>query len=268
MGHGIGCIKDAGLAPFVTTFAHHGYIAVTFDYLYFGQSEGEPRNLMSVSQQLHDFEDVISWVRTQPERFDVDKIVVWGTSFGGMHTTALLAQDHKLAGGIAQCPCVDGLAASLQVPFLQSMRLTWAALRDVGHSIFGLGPVYVNLSSNGLPGSPLAIMSGEEVAQGWDRLVSMEDMPFPNKIAARSLFSVLTNRPVHKAHKIRKPYLIILPTWDGQAPLSAAEKTAALAPLGEGLRVQGGHFDLYYSGPAFDENIRGQLEFLERILKK
>ncbi|PNP85025.1 hypothetical protein FNYG_01550 [Fusarium nygamai] len=267
MGHGIGAIKDAGLAPFATTFVAHGYTAVTFDYLYFGQSEGEPRNMMNVSQQRQDFRDVISWVRSHPDKFDVSRIVVWGTSFGGMHTTALLAEDHDLAGGIAQCPCVDGFAALLQVPFLQSLRLTLAALQDVGRSLLGLDPIYVNLTSDGRPGSPLAIMTGDEVVQGWKRLELIEDVPFPDKLTARSVFEFPINRPVRRVHQSTKPYLIVLPTWDGQAPLGSAEEAVKLAPLGEGLRVPGGHFDLYSTGPGFDKNIKGQLEFLSRILK-
>src|SRR5437016_3476235 len=69
MGHGIGAVKDAGLAPFAKAFAAHGYAAITFDYLHFGQSDEQPRNLMVISSQLQDFRDVIAWARNQPDRF-------------------------------------------------------------------------------------------------------------------------------------------------------------------------------------------------------
>ncbi|KAL5617724.1 hypothetical protein FOBRF1_006472 [Fusarium oxysporum] len=266
MGHGIGAIKDADLAPFARALAAHKYTAVIFDYLHFGQSAGEPRNLMNGGQQLQDFRDVISWVRSQPDKFDVGRIVARGTSFGGMHTTALLAEDHELAGAIAQCPCVDGLAAAMQVPFSMAFRLTWSALYDLARSLFGFEPVYVNLTADGLPGSPLAIMTGLDVMEGWNRLTPEEHVPFPNKITSRSLISLFVHRPVRHIHRRSKPYLIVVPTWDSQAPLGAAEKAVELAPKGEGLRVPGGHFDLYFSGPAFKENIMGQLEFLHKVL--
>ncbi|KAH7129781.1 putative alpha/beta fold family hydrolase [Dactylonectria estremocensis] len=266
MGHGIGGIKAAGLTPFATTFTAHGYVAVTFDYLYFGDSEGEPRNMMEISQELQDFRDVVAWARLQPERFDVDRIVVWGTSFGGMHVTALLAEDHQLAAGILQCPCVDGLSAVLQTPFPQSLWLILTAVQDYTKSLFGGDPVYVRLAGDGMPESPLAIMTGDEVMRGWKRLDPTENVPFPNKITARSLLGFPFHRPIQHIHRSVKPFLVVLPAWDGQVPLHAAEEVVRLAPLGEGLQVQGGHFDLYFGGPAFEENVAGQLGFLNRVL--
>ncbi|OJJ37970.1 hypothetical protein ASPWEDRAFT_171422 [Aspergillus wentii DTO 134E9] len=94
MGHGIGAIKAAGLQLFAAACAQAGYAALAFDYLHFESSDGQPRNLMSVPQELRDFRDVNALVREHPDRFD----------------------DHQLAAGIAQCPCVDGFASSLQVP--------------------------------------------------------------------------------------------------------------------------------------------------------
>lgn len=48
--------------------------------------------------------------------------------------------------------------------------------------------------------------------------------------------------------------------------MKAAEAAVRNAPLGEELRVPGGHFDLYAGGIAYDANLSGQLAFLERIL--
>lgn len=74
------------------------------------------------------------------------------------------------------------------------------------------------------------------------------------------------HRPVLDVKKSRKPYLEVLPTYDNQAPLKAAEAAVKNAPFGEALQVPGGHFDLYAAGIAFDANLSGQLTFLERIL--
>ncbi|XHG03927.1 hypothetical protein AWENTII_007212 [Aspergillus wentii] len=91
MGHGIGAIKAAGLQLFAAACAQAGYAALAFDYLHFESSDGQPRNLMSVPQELRDFRDVNALVREHPDRFDVSRIVVWGTSCGGMHVTVLVA---------------------------------------------------------------------------------------------------------------------------------------------------------------------------------
>ncbi|KAJ5727656.1 alpha/beta fold family hydrolase [Penicillium malachiteum] len=265
MGHGIGAIKAAGLAPFASAFASQGYYATTFDYLHFGESDGQPRNLLSISSELQDFRDVIAWARQQPDQFDSQRIVVWGSSFGGMHTTALIASDHGLAGAIAQCPCVDSHAASNMQPLSKSLRITGIALSDWAGSFFGKEPVYINLTGDGLPGSSIARMEGSDVIEGWAR-ISPSDVDFPNIITARSLLQFPVNCPVLDVKNSRKPYLVVLPTWDNPAPLEAAEAAVKNAPFGEGLRVPGGHFDLDAGGISFDANISGQLAFFQRIL--
>jgi dipeptidyl aminopeptidase/acylaminoacyl peptidase len=52
MGAGIGLVKSGGLPPFAATFQAEGYAVITLDYLSFGLSEGTPRNVLSISQEL------------------------------------------------------------------------------------------------------------------------------------------------------------------------------------------------------------------------
>ncbi|GJC85985.1 putative protein in traX-finO intergenic region [Colletotrichum liriopes] len=267
MGHGIGAIKAAGLSSFASEFTSEGYAAVTFDYIGFGESEGSPRNILNVTHQLQDFQDVIKWAR-EPEQSDLvdsSRIVAWGSSFGGMHVTALMADDHELAAGIAQCPLVDGLAGVLQIPLARSLRLATTAAADiVGSYLLGAKePQYVKLVSDG---STTAVMASQEAAEGWARLVPDHGEDWPNIIAGRSLLSIMLSRPLLQIHKSTRPYLVVLPTWDHEASLDAAEDCVRRAPLGEALRVGGGHFDLYKGGIAFEKNIGGQKEFLRRVL--
>jgi fermentation-respiration switch protein FrsA (DUF1100 family) len=267
MGHGIGAIKAGGLSPFALAFVSAGYSAVTFDYVGFGSSEGHPRNVLHVQHQLQDFRDVIAWVRApeQAQWVDVSKVVCWGTSFGGMHVTQLMSEDHDLAAGIAQCPLVDGFAGSIQIPLVRSLRLTAAALADLTGSFLGAKqPRYVNLTSDG---TTPALMSSQEVVEGWARIAPENGEHWPNIIAGRSLINIMLSRPLLDVHKSKRPFLIVLPTWDNEASLPAAEECVRRAPLGEALRVKGGHFDLYKGGPSFDKNIQGQLAFLSRVIR-
>ncbi|KAI1083240.1 Alpha/Beta hydrolase protein [Whalleya microplaca] len=266
MAHGIGAIKAGGLSPFADVFNSAGYAAVTFDYIGFGASEGNPRNLLYVRDQLQDYRDVIAWVRGAEQRSWVDprNIVAWGTSFGGMHVSALMAEDHELKAGILQCPLVDGLAGSLQIPLITSLQLTAVAIMDAIGALFGARePRYIDLTSDG---STPAIMASPEVIEGWARVAPENGETWPNVITGRSLFSIMAARPLLSIHKSTAPLLVVLPTWDHEASLDAAEECVRRAPLGEGLRVAGGHFDLYKGGPSFDANVKGQLEFLKRVL--
>ena len=266
MGHGIGGIQFGGLYPFALSFTSVGYAAITFDYISFGQSEGFPRHVLNVHQQLQDFRDVLAWVRRDEQSNWVDSsgIVAWGTSFGGMHITTLMSEDHQLAAGIAQCPLVDGLAGSPRMPLTHTLTLMGQAIFDTIRSfVNNKEPVYVPLVSNGVT---VAVMSSDEVMEGWARIAPKNGEVQPTTIAARSLLSILASRPILKIHKSTRPYLIVLTTWDNEASLDAAERCVRFAPFGECLRVDGGHFDLYEGGPSFKKNIDGQLDFLKRIL--
>jgi dienelactone hydrolase len=168
MGAGIGLVKSGSLPPFAEAFKAEGYAAITLDYLSFGSSEGAPRNVIDLAQELQDFRDVIAWVRANPS-FDNEKIVAWGSSLGSMHPTALISEDYGLAAAIVQCPAVDGFLSALQVPLWRSLPLTLLALLDTIGSWFGLGPIYMTIANTGK--EKMALMSAPDVAEGWARLM-------------------------------------------------------------------------------------------------
>lgn len=275
MAHGIGAVKAAGLLPIANRLVSAGYAALLFDYLHFGESDGQPSNVLSVPRELQDFKDVIAWARAQSENWDTKRVVVWGTSFGGMHVTSLMSEDSGLAAGIMQCPCVDGLAAARKMSLSRTLRMMPYSVADWLRSFVSEEPIYVPLFGEGDgdgvgagTDSPPAVMSGPEVVKGWKRMCTDKDAYFPNKLAARSLLSLPFFRPVLRVHRSVRPLLVVLPTWDTLAPLEEAEDVVRLAPLGEGLRVPGGHFDVYEGGVAFERNMQGQLKFLERVLAR
>jgi fermentation-respiration switch protein FrsA (DUF1100 family) len=79
MAHGLGAVKTLRLDAFAERFAAAGYAALVFDYRYFGESEGQPRELISVRQQRQDWRAAVSFARTLPG-VDGNRIVLWGTS--------------------------------------------------------------------------------------------------------------------------------------------------------------------------------------------
>jgi hypothetical protein len=48
----------------------------------FSLSDGTPRHVLLVKEQLEDYRTVIEYVRGQPE-FDAERVVLWGSSFSG-----------------------------------------------------------------------------------------------------------------------------------------------------------------------------------------
>ena len=102
-------VKEAGLAVFGERWASEaGYASLILDYRGFGDSGGQPRNLLVLEKQLQDFRSVIEWARDRPDTFRTDKIVVMGSALAGLVVSKLLIHDPGLAGGIGHSPVLDG----------------------------------------------------------------------------------------------------------------------------------------------------------------
>ena len=143
MAHGLGAVREWRLDAFAERFAGQGWVVLVFDYRYLGASEGSPRQLLDIGDQLDDWRAALAYGRSLPE-VDPDRIAVWGTSFGGGHALRIASEDHGVAAVVAQCPFTDG-PASLISRFRSSpvsvVGLFVAALLDVVGSVFGAKPV-------------------------------------------------------------------------------------------------------------------------------
>lgn len=258
MGHGLGAIRDMGLAKYAERFRDAGYAALVFDYRHFGGSTGEPRQLLDIKRQRADWKAAIAYARSRPD-LDPDRVVAWGSSFGGGHVIATAADDPQLAAAIAQCPFTDGVASSLAMHPLAMLKLTGRAIGDVASKLVGRGPVYA--ATAGKPGSS-AFMTAPDAEPGYLALVP-EGAPFANKIAARLVFHVMPERPGRKAKDIESPILFCICDPDSVAPAGPTHKYAAQASRGE-VKVYGdGHFGIYV-GDGFEHAVKDQLEFLQR----
>lgn len=107
MAHGLGGTRHMRLDAYARTFAAAGIAALVFDYRGFGDSEGSPRQIVAVKEQLADWRSALAFARAELP-VDRSRIALWGTSFGGGHVLSIAAEDHGLAGVVAQCPFVDG----------------------------------------------------------------------------------------------------------------------------------------------------------------
>src|SRR3954447_4825346 len=63
LAHGFGALKEGGLDAFAERFAAAGLAALVFDYRHFGESGGEPRNLIDVARQHGDWRAAIGHAR-------------------------------------------------------------------------------------------------------------------------------------------------------------------------------------------------------------
>jgi hypothetical protein len=173
-----------------------------------------------------------------------------------MHATALAASDHRLAGAIAQCPLVDGLAGSRLVRPSRSLALFATAIVDRLGSLLGRPPIYLPVSV--APGE-WGIADTSDALFGKQVMKPRESVDWQNRMAARSLLSIPAHRPVRHGGDIKIPILLIVAEHDTQAPVGPALAVADRALRAELHRSKGGHYDVYDGGV-----IEWEVEFLRR----
>jgi dienelactone hydrolase len=258
MAHGLGAVRDMRLPAFAERFVQAGYACLLFDYRHFGDSEGQPRQLLDVRKQLDDIAAAISFARGLPNA-DAERIVMWGTSFAGGHAIETASYDHRLAAAISQCPFTDGVASALVSNPFSSVKVSVLAAADVATSLVGMPPVQVSLAGN--PGSA-SLMAADDCVDGYLGLVP-DNSRFANRVAARIGMKILLYRPGGHARDVQCPILFALCENDTIAPSKVAEKYARSAKRGEIRKYPIGHFDIYV-GDGFEQAVADQLDFLQR----
>lgn len=260
MAHGLGGTRRMRLPAFAERFATAGYACLVFDYRHFGDSGGEPRQLLDVGRQLQDWKAAIAHARGLAD-VDPERVAIWGTSFGGGHVLATAAEDARVAAVISQCPFTDGLASSLATEPLVSLRLSALAVADRIGALFGARPILVPLA--GRPGT-VAFMTSADSWDGYHRLMP-PGAPSRDEIAARFALDIIRYYPGRRTPRIQAPVLFCVCDPDSVAPAKRTLAHARRAPRHEIKRYPHGHFDIYV-GEAFEQVVNDQLDFLQRTV--
>jgi pimeloyl-ACP methyl ester carboxylesterase len=245
---------------FAERFADEGFASFLFDYRGFGDSEGQPRRLVSPRRHVHDLGQALEHVRNLRD-IDPERVILWGTSLGGGHAITVAAMHPPISGVIAHVPHVDALAslARLGDP-RHALRLIGAGLRDAARMATFREPYYV--ANVGRPGE-LAIMNTEDAWEGFLALIP-QGTSFDNRCAARVALTFPFYRPIRKARAIRVPTLIVAATQDSLIPIERVRETAARIPDCQLVELDCPHF-APYTGTWFERSIRAQLDFLTRL---
>ncbi|MGI8802812.1 MAG: alpha/beta hydrolase [Solirubrobacteraceae bacterium] len=258
LAHGFGATRAARLDAFAERFAAAGYAALVFDYRHFGDSGGQPRQLLDIGRQLDDWRAAIAFARSLGG-IDPAGIVAWGTSFSGGHVATIAAEDHGLAAAISQNPFVDGLPTIRALGLASAVRLTAAGLLDELGRLRGAEPHLIPLV--GPPGTTAA-MSTPDAVPGYAAMFAPGE-PWNNSFSARAGLRIGLYRPSRRAGRITCPWLVQISEQDLITPPAPALAAAARAPRSEVRRYAGGHFEIYV-GDGFERSVADQLAFLER----
>jgi pimeloyl-ACP methyl ester carboxylesterase len=259
IAHGLGGLQTSRLQPYAERFSAAGYHAVTFDYRYWGQSAGYPRNIIDVKSQQDDYTAVANFAGNLTG-VDPTRVILWGTSLSGGHVLELGVKLRTAVAVIAQVPHVNGLATVGMLPPDSLPGLVSAGLQDSGRSLTNSTPLYV----------PTANRTGEFGAltqagayEGYQFI--QPNPPAPgNVFPARFVLQLPTFSPDTTAPNSKLPTFLGVGLTDNvvspNATLAMARrfKTASVYNY-----TEAGHFDVYPTKPYFETTMAQQIAFLQ-----
>jgi pimeloyl-ACP methyl ester carboxylesterase len=256
MGSGLSCVRDQGMSAVAERFAAAGIAALAIDYRHFGDSDGEPRGLVSGARQRQDLRAGLAFARARPE-VDATRTALWGYSLGGGNVQAVALEEPALSAAICVAPVISGMRSLLHIGGPGHVgRLMGAGLRDVLRALRGAEPYRIQAA--GPPGS-LAALNSPDSVPGFDALTT-PGSTWSNEICAR----VALAPPYNLARKVRRipcPTLYCLTEQDDINPPALGRQAAERVPRGELRLYPGGHFDPFL-GENLDRMAADQVEFL------
>jgi pimeloyl-ACP methyl ester carboxylesterase len=264
MAGGGGVSKEPGTDRFASRFHAAGFSVLAFDYRRLGESQGAPRQVIRIADQLDDWDAAIATARALAE-VQSDRIALWGFSLSGGHLFKV-ATRSEVAAVIAQTPTADGPAAMPNALRHETvsviLRMPLLALLDVLRGVARLPALTVPLAG---PRGTVAMLTTPDAQDGDRALDPHGEYPdWQRTIAARSVLPIGSYRPGRAAHRITSPLLVVVADDDQSALAAPAVKAAERAPNATLLRIPGGHY-----APFLDQHevvVDAELEFLQRNL--
>src|SRR5829696_3873822 len=140
LGHGFSLTRHDGLDAYAERLAAvAGVAALAFDYRFFGDSPGRPRQRFRVGLQQEDWEAAVAFGRSLPG-IDSERIVLWCFSFASVYALRLAAADRRIAAVLAVAPFADSLWRAVHTPpqvstwvLPRAGRRRWAPHDDPRH---------------------------------------------------------------------------------------------------------------------------------------
>ncbi len=260
MGHGFGGTRDSGLEPFAERISAAGIDVLAFDYRGFGASEGSPRQTVSVTGQIADFEAAVAAAKRLPG-IDPNRIVLWGSSMSGGHVLRVAADRDHIAGVIAMTPLTSGVAVSRAAvehrDVGQALKWTLVGLKSRVDVARGSDPTMMPLVAR--PGEPGALA----LDGAYESYTAMAGPTWRNEIDSAVGLQIASIRTADAAKRLRCPLLVQIADFDRYVPAESVVKTAV---LGRAVvhHYPCDHFDVWPGHDWFDKAAADQVAFLRR----
>lgn len=256
---GFGGTQDTpSLIAMAQALSAEGIAAFTFDYRSFGESGGEPRQIIGIERQLKDIQSAVEAVKSRGE-IDADRLGLWGSSLGGGHVITAAAKLEGIKAVVSQIP-FNGFPKKVEGrTFGQTMRLLSAMNKDRRNQKKGKPPVYV--PAVGQLGE-LAIMSSSHASAA---IEGMQSATWRNEVAPGGVFEMMKYKPSDFGRLVQAPVLLCYGEHDKETQGPQIFELINSLPNVEVKSYPFAHFDFYK--PEFRADIiAGQLSFYKEHL--
>lgn len=256
--HGFTGIKEFILPQYAEAFARAGFVALTFDYRGFGESDGQ-RGRLLWQEQAADIINAVTFLSTRSE-VDPKRIGLWGTSYGGALAPYVFAVDDRPRACVGQLGFGDAASAMadrLPAEVIESFRpmLEEDRRRRVLHN----DPIYGDAME--LAGDPEMTAFMEETAKKFPQLVGRQ-------IMLQFLEAHLHFSPVSVIHrKGDRPLLLMAAELDVVCPMENYKLLYDKAPEPKQWVVfeKTRHFE-FYEGESAERSASEAVRFFKKHL--
>lgn len=95
VGHPMGAVKEQSANLYATKMAEQGFVTLSLDLSYWGESAGEPRNLVAPDVYTEDFSAAVDYLRTQ-SFVDTERIGALGICGSGSFVISAAKMDPRI----------------------------------------------------------------------------------------------------------------------------------------------------------------------------
>lgn len=241
--HGFTGIKESILPQYAEAFARSGFVALTFDYRGFGESDGQ-RGRLLWQEQVADIRNAITYIGARPE-VDSQRIGLWGTSYGGALAPYAFALDDRAKACVGQLGFADAYsAAARRMPAEQIEAFREMVEEDRRRRVLHNDPMY---------GDAMALAMDPEMAEFFEEESKTLPQLADREILIQFLEAHLEFSPIAAIHKKgNRPLLLIAAELDVVCPMEEYKELYDKAPEPKKWVVfeKTRHFEFYKGEPA------------------
>lgn len=254
MCHGFAGIQDLFFPQYAAKFSEEGFDVVTFDYNGFGESEGTAE--IVPNNQIQDILNMILYLK-RDESLQGNKLLLWGSSLGGLYVLKLAVLTKDIAGVYAQITFANGLRNN-------TLGLEEEGIEKYIHQIENIK--YKEIRENKKLLLPLKRLLSDE--QSKEFLENYKEV-FPELMATK--LSLSTIKHINELSVDNDLASIHVPVLLGKAIKDKVNSPMEMNFIYEHLTADKkllefdcGHYEIYV-GDIFEQGVQEQIHWFEHI---